>query len=71
MKGVGDKVVSPAQRRLRATEEVWPSTFLCSQGPTLESGEKLELCVTRAGGAFCLPSLRGGSSAHPYGPFFL
>lgn len=56
MKGVGDKVVSLAQRRLRATEEVRPPTFLCSQGPTLESWGKLELCDTRAGGA----SLRGG-----------
>lgn len=51
MKGVGDKVVSLAQRRLRATKEVWPPTFLCSQGPTLESWEKLELCDTSTSGA--------------------
>lgn len=69
MKGVGDKVVSLAQRRLRATEEVWPPTFLCSQGPTLESWEKLELCDTRAGGALCLPSLCVRVICSPPWPF--
>lgn len=66
MKGVGDKVVSLAQRRLRATEEVRPPTFLCFQGLTLESWEKLELLTPGQVGPSACPLCRGVICSPPW-----